>query len=399
MIEAKFRIVTPLFMGGADQSTPELRVPGIKGALRFWWRALAWNWCKGDLSKIRDLEGRIFGSTEHGQSGVIMDLCGANAKFTNESFFEKRQGLMYLGYGPIEKGKLTRDYLKPPVDAILRIRIRPKNSDEKAPSESIADQLSKALIAMGLFGGLGSRSRRGFGSFNLIELNVDGKTKFKCPNSKDQLKEEIRKFIKCLNLYDTLPEYTAFSPKTEIYLFKNMNTDPLGLLDGVGNAMIEYRLGTRGKSSGKRIQSRFKADTELAKKIALGEQVNGHPRRLFFGLPHNYHFKDLEKNLEIRGTNHNRRASPLLIHVQMVGTQYTAVATLMPAMFLPSDEQILIRATEEKKKDGGWRMSVDSSSFPESRVNLDTEEAEELMVIRDFLNSSFKRVYPNEHER
>ncbi|HOK58900.1 MAG TPA: hypothetical protein PL047_07840 [Methanothrix sp.] len=252
---------------------------------------------------------------------------------------------------------------------------------------------------MGLFGGLGSRSRRGFGSFNLIELNVDGKTKFKCPNSKDQLKEEIRKFIKCLNLYDTLPEYTAFSPKTEIYLFKNMNTDPLGLLDGVGNAMIEYRLGTRGKSSGKRIQSRFKADTALAKKIALGEQVNGHPRRLFFGLPHNYHFKDLEKNLEIRGTNHNRRASPLLIHVQMVGTQYTAVATLMPAMFLPSDEQILIRATEEKKKDGGWRMSVDSSSFPESRVNLDTEEAEELMVIRDFLNSSFKRVYPNEHER
>lgn len=381
MIEAKFRIVTPLFMGGEDQNKPELRVPGIKGALRFWWRALAWNWCKGNLKSIRDLEGEIFGSTKDGQSRVIMDLCEANAESTNESFIEKgqkkRQGLMYLGYGPIDRGNLTRGYIKQPVDATLRIRIRPK--DGKAPDESvIADQISKALIAMGYFGGLGSRSRRGFGSFNLIELNVDGQTKFNCPTSKDQLEKEIRKFIKDLDMYNGLPEYTAFSQKTEFYLFKDMSADPLDLLDGVGKAMIEYRLGTRNR------RSRFEKDTLLAKK-ALNSQVNEHPQRLFFGLPHNYHFKNSNRNLEIRGKKHDRRASPLLIHVQMVGKKYAAVAALMPARFLPPGKKILMKATEGKNAHTGTLSAGHSSSLPKSCVDLDAKESEELNVIKGFL--------------
>ena len=41
-IEATFKVVTPMFMSGADQSQAELRTASIKGALRFWWRALAW---------------------------------------------------------------------------------------------------------------------------------------------------------------------------------------------------------------------------------------------------------------------------------------------------------------------------------------------------------------------
>lgn len=387
MIEAKFRIVTPLFMGGEDQNKPELRVPGIKGALRFWWRALAWNWCKGDLKSIRDLEGEIFGSTKDGQSRVIMDLCEANAESTNEIFFKRRQGLMYLGYGPIDKGKLTRDYLKQPVDATLRIRIRPK--DGKAPDESvIADQISKALIAMGYFGGLGSRSRRGFGSFNLIELNVDGQTKFNCPTSKDQLKEAIQEFIKDLDMYNGLPEYTAFSQKTEFYLFKDMSADPLDLLDGVGKAMIEYRLGVRRRRSGRTVvqTSGFENDTALSRN-ALNSQVNEHPRRLFFGLPHNYHFKNSNRNLEIRGEKHDRRASPLLIHVQMVGKEYAAVAALMPARFLPSGEKILMKATEEKNAHTGTLSAGHSSSLPKSCVDLDAEEAEKLTVIKGFLES------------
>jgi len=40
-IKATYKIVTPMFLGGADHEE-EIRVPSIKGALRFWWRALAW---------------------------------------------------------------------------------------------------------------------------------------------------------------------------------------------------------------------------------------------------------------------------------------------------------------------------------------------------------------------
>lgn len=38
------KIITPMFLAGADGQTPELRAASIKGALRFWWRA-----CHGHL--------------------------------------------------------------------------------------------------------------------------------------------------------------------------------------------------------------------------------------------------------------------------------------------------------------------------------------------------------------
>ena len=41
-LEATYRIVTPMFIGDAEQKATSLRPPSIKGALRFWWRALNW---------------------------------------------------------------------------------------------------------------------------------------------------------------------------------------------------------------------------------------------------------------------------------------------------------------------------------------------------------------------
>ncbi|WP_201721812.1 type III-B CRISPR module RAMP protein Cmr1 [Desulfotomaculum copahuensis] len=34
------RVLTPMFIAGADGLTPEFRAPSLKGAMRFWWRAV-----------------------------------------------------------------------------------------------------------------------------------------------------------------------------------------------------------------------------------------------------------------------------------------------------------------------------------------------------------------------
>jgi CRISPR-associated protein Cmr1 len=71
-LTAEFKIVTPLFVGGANPQSSELRVPSIKGVLRFWWRALA----LGRLHSVKGVraeEARIFGSTK-GQSSVKLLL-------------------------------------------------------------------------------------------------------------------------------------------------------------------------------------------------------------------------------------------------------------------------------------------------------------------------------------
>lgn len=41
-ITATYRIVTPMFVGDANQQATEISPQSVKGALRFWWRALNW---------------------------------------------------------------------------------------------------------------------------------------------------------------------------------------------------------------------------------------------------------------------------------------------------------------------------------------------------------------------
>ncbi|WP_124398070.1 type III-B CRISPR module RAMP protein Cmr1 [Thermaurantimonas aggregans] len=50
--------ITPMFLSGADQRVPELRPPSIKGALRFWWRAM-----NGHLSleELKQKKARFLG--------------------------------------------------------------------------------------------------------------------------------------------------------------------------------------------------------------------------------------------------------------------------------------------------------------------------------------------------
>ncbi|MEZ4851046.1 MAG: type III-B CRISPR module RAMP protein Cmr1 [Bacteroidia bacterium] len=60
------KIITPMFLNGADGKTPELRPPSIKGALRFWWRAV--NGHLG-LGELRKMETEIFGGTGPGGVG------------------------------------------------------------------------------------------------------------------------------------------------------------------------------------------------------------------------------------------------------------------------------------------------------------------------------------------
>ena len=58
---------TPMFLSGADGVTPELRAPSIKGALRFWWRAM-----NGHLSleELKRREVRVEGRRGRGRAGL-----------------------------------------------------------------------------------------------------------------------------------------------------------------------------------------------------------------------------------------------------------------------------------------------------------------------------------------
>jgi len=72
-----------------------------------------------------------------------------------------------------------------------------------------------------------------------------------------------------------------------------------------------------------------------------------HPRRVVFGLPHNY---GKHERLHIQPAKHKRRASPLFFHVHELGEKIVDVSILMPAQFLPKGEKIKAGRTEVDAK-------------------------------------------------
>ena len=135
-VEAHYRVTTPLFCGGAEpERQAELRLPSFKGALRFWWRAIAWSTLGGDLKKISEEEAKLFGSNRTGRSCVSMQLTGTPNRLVISKKGEKidrkgrpiGSGCGYLGYGVMTAfgamaGQLTRACIAAPFDFTVRLR-------------------------------------------------------------------------------------------------------------------------------------------------------------------------------------------------------------------------------------------------------------------------------------
>lgn len=118
--------------------------------------------------------------------------------------------------------------------------------------------------------------------------------------------------------------------------------------------------GDQHKVNGKPAEQNFKADHDLVLAFAQGERISSHPKRLIFGLPHNYFYSNGTKvyidAINDPDTNNkdkpkpNRRASPLLIHVhQFASGQTIGVHCLLKSTFLPEHERIQLQLKNKSK--------------------------------------------------
>jgi CRISPR-associated protein Cmr1 len=346
-IDVTYRVVTPLFCGGAGGDTAEVRLPSFKGVLRWWWRALAWSQLGGDLGEVCRDENALFGSAGGGQSKVSMRLIPSTAPKWIDSGKHLRidgtidgkiveEGARYLGYGVMgafgkDAGKLTRACLMAPFELKLELRVRDLDRTK-------LERLLDALRAVGLLGGFGAKSRRGYGSLVLRSMSVGGRSEWSPPESATTLKDAIAKLLPADFRRRTLPLYTALSPRARVVLLSaSGRSKPLELLNLIGREMMRYRSwGHDGLVLAKPREENFKDDHDLMKQHA--RQRTKHPRRIAFGLPHNY-----GKNLEDKvrpadAKNGDRRASPLIIHVHECGETPVAVLSFLPAIFLPGGD-------------------------------------------------------------
>ncbi|HQO03596.1 MAG TPA: type III-B CRISPR module RAMP protein Cmr1 [Spirochaetota bacterium] len=168
----KFEVVTPMFTGGADPACAEIRAQSIKGLLRFWWRVFQ---SEPDIKKLKEEENRIFGSTKGKSRFSIAVSCqekprmedlnkGETYSVAGKSF---SPGIIeYLAFGVCSYNSEQRKFV------YLREHFTPESKFElhfTFYDDSIKNEVLKSLALLVCYGGIGAKSRNGFGSVRLLE--------------------------------------------------------------------------------------------------------------------------------------------------------------------------------------------------------------------------------------
>lgn len=353
---ATYRLTTPMFCAGGDQkAAAELRPASFKGILRFWYRAIALAEYGGSVDKVREAEATLFGSTDMGQARVLLSIGEITGERPLKPYSKFELGLAYLaGQGLTKYTKEAQAYLtqRPAIEPGLRFTVtclfRPtKNALEE--DEKNLKIVRRALSTVGLLGGMGSRSRRGFGSLTLEKLERKEGDTVKETWPHEDLDKQLQSLFPSKTIPSAKLEYTAFSSETQILVLPSQEKESaLELLNRVGKAFVHYRsYGRNGNiAPGIKAKQWFRDDHDLMLDIA---QSNGRkpqnpyaPERAAFGLPHNYYFSSLPKKqgtLEVHGAKgYDRRASPLFFHLHHPANEAPkAIVAFLPAEFLPTE--------------------------------------------------------------
>lgn len=350
-----YKIVTPMFLGGENHKVDDtqMRNASLKGALRFWWRALNWgrmlqaaNQSESDgLKKLHAEEGRLFGKASDGkdsqQSQVRLSSTLTNAKLERPGSDLASASLGYLlGQGLYHfRDKVLREHLS---DGQLELTLSFKPGIDPQGLASVR----QAAIALGIFGGLGSRARKGLGSLSIQSIAESGQT----PQTFTTL-SAIKQFIATLDF--SAPEnapLSALSVASRIDLSAT-GTSAVKVLGDVGREMQLYRsFGQNGKVNGQPARRNFVADHDNVLESIQGKSLSKLPERAVFGLPHNYFFSSTKTGVNINPPNpvdptkEGRRASPLFIHIHALeDNTFVAIQTLLPTRFLPQGMAIDVK--------------------------------------------------------
>lgn len=192
-------VTTPLFNGGADAgagagATGEagVRAASIRGAMRFWFRALAGALTGPNLRLLGALEQRVFGGIGEDDSGgpsssplllrvssqpAVVLPSGAHSFLPSPSqpLAERRQDdsrwILYLmgqGLADLARMEIRRPYVGVGQRFDVKVGFRhARDADDE--SRTAVEALAVASLWLACtYGGIGARTRRGFGGVRII---------------------------------------------------------------------------------------------------------------------------------------------------------------------------------------------------------------------------------------
>ncbi len=180
--EITFKTVTPLLLAGADQKKAEMRVPSIRGQLRWWFRALGF----GDEELVFggvDIQTANNKKTALKSSIIIRDL-SEPMRFQTKTAQQLTNSDFDYFMWPLRLPEDARGVIPANTSVKISIHTRPDGY-------LLDDNVLKAFL---LLGSLGSRSRRAYGSIWPTKVIIDGE-EWKIPKTEADFAAELQDIL------------------------------------------------------------------------------------------------------------------------------------------------------------------------------------------------------------
>jgi len=377
-LEREYELITPLFGGGptpgeVDPVTP-IRGTEIRGQLRFWWRATRGGQFNGSLKEMKKAEDEIWGSAgKHNEKEkdknihppvqiAVMDIRYGKTDWDEPFIHEGGKSKpnpnsnvpAYAAF-PLQRTEKELKQKTPPpprkvlwhISFVLRISF---HEDHKKDVEA-------ALWAWETFGGVGARTRRGFGAVHYVADRTGGERKPVAPPTCDA--EAIKKQIK-KKLKDVAPSDGQW-PKGVPHLASNM---VLEIVDVNGDAaeawkelikqLRKFRQSREGDEYGPshwpegNVVRRAAGRSPSDKSPDLGDIAP----RAQLGLPVIFHLpQDKTPDGTLKAKNTERVASRLILRpLRCTGGQAVALAAVLKAPIIPPDDILVIEVDGDEVK-------------------------------------------------
>ena len=392
----RLKVITPLFLSGADQAKAELRPPSIRGALRFWFRAMMGGVVGGDWRKVKQLETEVFGSTEQASRFAVAVSYSSTELHvfdpTHQIRHETRDGIIYLSFPRLKWDRKAgkQQWIKPHIEPNSTFTIELKLFDD---SPHIKQILTSCVWLFLHFGGLGTRNRRGFGSLRSLSSPSGSNLNFQSPLNPRQLacyfKDNLQEIERCFCDYaksknvsgvssifnrvsKTAPSFSCFQSWESAFITKDNWQSWDLVLDDLGQFLRRFRNNSLPSGS---LRARTPDYTQVVTHYLPTQTGAGwalHHGRVSswdlqndaFGLPIQYRSNSRSQQVstqtqkfdiaailkwKLGDQESDRRGSPLSIHPLALGNgQYAIVLLIFYAEFLPSG------AAEQLQPVGRW---------------------------------------------
>ena len=414
----RYKLITPLFGGGVEpnQADPITVVRGteIRGQLRFWWRATCGGKFDGSLKAMRQREEEIWGSAaakdRPGPSEVAIYVqCIATGREdrpfevvpnkNGRPSIQPRKASVAPPYAafPLQPERETAkigmetEAVKVDIEFIIEIGY---------PKEFERD-IQAALWAWETFGGMGARTRRGFGSLQLISVDDSPHPLPRLEQVEGELRNKLRQHVVSGKCHPDVPHVSQDMRIKVITSSKAQTSTPVQMWNRLIRHLQDFRqkrhkrMGLSLWPEANEIRRRFKLEPKYPPQSNSPKLAHKFPRSVF-GLPIIFHLPH-DKALPTQSFTLQGKAAPdsdskktferlssalILKPLPCANGQAVGIAVVLEAPIIPP-YGLKIQELPPDKQIVEWQLTKDEANSEPIREILHGQPD----VIKAFLDS------------